>query len=237
MEQKRLFLTLIILVAITLAVYVSANKNLFFQPAPTISQDSLTFGEYGDCTFDKNPLEQCDDGNLIDGDGCSSQAKYEYCGDGVLQLGLGEQCEPGQGYCSTGQYCKTFGGCTCAPLIRGSPPSVTLTASHAFVDKSPTPVIITANAVDSDGDLSSFFYCLGYYPQPSGGQCVAGGASGGGCFPVTNLPTLQSSHTDSRTFNLGVSGTMEKTTTVTIYYDDAIGHRSSDTIIIPEFTN
>ncbi|MBT4586214.1 DUF4215 domain-containing protein, partial [Candidatus Peregrinibacteria bacterium] len=40
--------------------------------------------------------EQCDDGNRIAGDGCSANCTIErgYCGDGVLQPGLGEQCEP-----------------------------------------------------------------------------------------------------------------------------------------------
>jgi len=37
--------------------------------------------------------EECDDGNRISGDGCSSACRREYCGDGVIQTGLGEQCE------------------------------------------------------------------------------------------------------------------------------------------------
>jgi cysteine-rich repeat protein len=37
--------------------------------------------------------EDCDDGNLVDGDGCSSQCVREYCGDGIVQPGLGEECE------------------------------------------------------------------------------------------------------------------------------------------------
>ena len=40
--------------------------------------------------------EECDDGNRRDFDGCSSLCFLEvgFCGDGVLQRGLGEQCEP-----------------------------------------------------------------------------------------------------------------------------------------------
>ena len=37
--------------------------------------------------------EECDDGNMLDGDGCSSSCLYEFCGDGVLQEPLGETCD------------------------------------------------------------------------------------------------------------------------------------------------
>ena len=39
--------------------------------------------------------EFCDDGNSIDGDGCSSLCVVEICGDGTLHVGLGEQCDDG----------------------------------------------------------------------------------------------------------------------------------------------
>ena len=42
-----------------------------------------------------DPGEECDDGNLINGDGCSSVCIIEFCGDGILQQGLGEQCDDG----------------------------------------------------------------------------------------------------------------------------------------------
>ncbi len=40
--------------------------------------------------------EECDDGNVRDLDGCSAVCKLEkgFCGDGTVQQGLGEQCEP-----------------------------------------------------------------------------------------------------------------------------------------------
>jgi len=38
--------------------------------------------------------EQCDDGNMISGDGCSANCSTEYCGDGIIQPLLGEFCEP-----------------------------------------------------------------------------------------------------------------------------------------------
>lgn len=40
--------------------------------------------------------EECDDGNKADGDGCSSSCLLEngFCGDGIVEKLLGEQCEP-----------------------------------------------------------------------------------------------------------------------------------------------
>lgn len=43
-----------------------------------------------------DPGEACDDGNQADGDGCSSICVVEFCGDGVVQAGLAEQCDDGQ---------------------------------------------------------------------------------------------------------------------------------------------
>lgn len=37
--------------------------------------------------------EACDDSNVLDGDGCNSICKIESCGDGVIQVVLGEDCE------------------------------------------------------------------------------------------------------------------------------------------------
>jgi len=39
--------------------------------------------------------EECDDGNNVDGDGCNANCQDEYCGDSVLQPGLGEYCDDG----------------------------------------------------------------------------------------------------------------------------------------------
>jgi cysteine-rich repeat protein len=39
--------------------------------------------------------EECDDGNMISGDGCSDVCLAEFCGDTVIQAGLGEQCDDG----------------------------------------------------------------------------------------------------------------------------------------------
>jgi len=39
--------------------------------------------------------EECDDSNLLDGDGCSSLCILEFCGDGIVQTGIGEVCDDG----------------------------------------------------------------------------------------------------------------------------------------------
>ena len=66
--------------------------------------DGLTDCEDPDCAFDPScgicgdgfisGFEQCDDGNFNDGDGCSSACVFEFCGDGIIQGSLGEECEP-----------------------------------------------------------------------------------------------------------------------------------------------
>lgn len=63
-------------------------------------------GVCGDGVIGDN--EQCDDGNRRPGDGCSANCGLEdgYCGDSVVQIGLGEQCEP-----STHDTSLTY-GCT-----------------------------------------------------------------------------------------------------------------------------
>jgi cysteine-rich repeat protein len=40
-----------------------------------------------------DPGEECDDGNVADGDGCGHSCLVEGCGDGLTQLALGESCD------------------------------------------------------------------------------------------------------------------------------------------------
>jgi cysteine-rich repeat protein len=49
--------------------------------------------------------EQCDDGNLVEGDGCSATCQRE-CGDGIVQLG--ESCDDGNAVANDG--CTSCGG-------------------------------------------------------------------------------------------------------------------------------
>jgi cysteine-rich repeat protein len=56
-------------------------------------RNSCELPRCGDGKLDAD--EECDDGNDIDGDGCSSECDVEpFCGDGIVQPELGEQCEP-----------------------------------------------------------------------------------------------------------------------------------------------
>ena len=52
----------------------------------------------GDGVIDFDPetfvqLEQCDDGDRRGNDGCSGTCTFEFCGDGVTQSGIGEDCD------------------------------------------------------------------------------------------------------------------------------------------------
>ena len=57
--------------------------------------------------------EECDDGNTLDGDGCSNSCKIEFCGDGKVQKSTGEECDTGQGsFCKgTTTSCKRNSDC------------------------------------------------------------------------------------------------------------------------------
>jgi cysteine-rich repeat protein len=68
-----------------------------------------------DCTFCGDDIldagEECDDGNNLDGDGCSAFCEDEpFCGDGILQVELGETCEPPGS--NAGQPNECRGDCT-----------------------------------------------------------------------------------------------------------------------------
>jgi cysteine-rich repeat protein len=41
----------------------------------------------------KEGTEECDDGNTTSGDGCSATCVREFCGDNIVQAGLGEVCD------------------------------------------------------------------------------------------------------------------------------------------------
>jgi len=57
----------------------------------TVSDDCGGGPICGDGVLDSG--EECDDGNTVDGDGCSANCTIEYCGDGVLNPG--EECDDG----------------------------------------------------------------------------------------------------------------------------------------------
>ena len=65
----------------------------------------------GDGYWDEPAGEECDDGNTIDGDGCSSTCKIEpYCGDGTVDAG--EECDDGNN--TDGDGCSA--ACTTEPV-------------------------------------------------------------------------------------------------------------------------
>jgi cysteine-rich repeat protein len=68
----------------------------------------------------RNPGEACDDGNRVDGDGCSKDcSSTEICGNGVLDVTKGEQCDDGNRVDGDGcnNTCKTSGPISCAGAI------------------------------------------------------------------------------------------------------------------------
>jgi len=71
----------------------------------------------GDCRL-ASPQEECDDGNNIDGDGCSGACETEsVCGDGVIQCG--EECDDGppDGNCLRSNYQGSLQDCSQGPQI------------------------------------------------------------------------------------------------------------------------
>ncbi len=76
-------------------VTLTARDN---QSSDTVSQFAVTdvgctTATCGDGNVDFD--EQCDDGNAMSGDGCSSSCRTEFCGDGIVQVQAGEQCDDG----------------------------------------------------------------------------------------------------------------------------------------------
>jgi uncharacterized repeat protein (TIGR03806 family) len=56
----------------------------------------------------QTPPEQCEDGNLVEGDGCTSSCTLEFCGDGVVNNGGTETCEPpGTSICTDSCVART----------------------------------------------------------------------------------------------------------------------------------
>ncbi|ORY18719.1 hypothetical protein BCR34DRAFT_595948 [Clohesyomyces aquaticus] len=86
-------------------------------------------GVCGDGILSPNNGEECDDGNNVDGDGCSTNCKLEKprCGDGILSPNNGEECDDGNNVDGDGcsANCKiekpiatTCSVQTCNPTVR-----------------------------------------------------------------------------------------------------------------------
>lgn len=65
--------------------------------------------------------EECDDGNIVGGDGCSSVCKLEFCGNAIVDVG--EQCDPQSPEitCDENEACES---CQCVSLISYSDLSI-----------------------------------------------------------------------------------------------------------------
>ncbi len=81
-----------------------------------------------------DPGEQCDDGNALDGDGCSANCGAEYCGNGLLDAG--EACEDGNA--ASGDGCSS----DCQSQER---------CGNLFVDIATGEACDDGNTVDGDG--------------------------------------------------------------------------------------
>jgi cysteine-rich repeat protein len=68
----------------------TGNEKLVFADDFTVGTPGGT-PVCGNCILD--PGEQCDDGNVVSGDGCSANCTTEVCGNGILDPG--EQCDDG----------------------------------------------------------------------------------------------------------------------------------------------
>ncbi len=107
--------------------------------------------------------EQCDDGNTTSGDGCSATCQTEFCGDGIVQPGLGEECDDG----ANGD---NGDGCTDSCLINFDPDCSAAVASPAALwppnhkgvnisivgvtDPDGNPLTITPTSVFQDEQVS-----------------------------------------------------------------------------------
>jgi cysteine-rich repeat protein len=71
-------------------------------------------------------LEECDDGNNVDSDGCSRNCLNEFCGDGVVQADnpLAESCDNGSVCSQDGRGCREDTDCRFCGVVPGTNPPV-----------------------------------------------------------------------------------------------------------------
>ncbi len=88
------------------------------------------------------PPEECDDGNRVDGDGCSAACVKEFCGDKKVQAALGEQCDDGNKNSNDGcsASCKIEARCGSVWMLKSAmecedPGSVCFRVSHGSIAK------------------------------------------------------------------------------------------------------
>ncbi len=80
------------------------------------------------CADGAGPCEECDDGDNLAGDGCSSLCRVEVgvplvgCGDGIVQIGMGEECDDGNEIAGDGcePDCTLTDDCCCEGDVDGN---------------------------------------------------------------------------------------------------------------------
>jgi len=132
-------------------------------------------------------VEQCDDGNTVSGDGCSSTCnveagytcptagkpckKIEFCGDGVVDLDIGEQCDDGN--VLSGDGCSAT--CTIEPNYvcptPGQPCVSTVKCGDGKIGGSET--CDDGNAVSGDGCSATCQVEAGWQCPSPGIRCIA----------------------------------------------------------------
>eukprot|EP01098_Paradermamoeba_levis_P006207 TRINITY_DN2582_c0_g1_i1.p1 TRINITY_DN2582_c0_g1~~TRINITY_DN2582_c0_g1_i1.p1 ORF type:complete len:839 (-),score=304.57 TRINITY_DN2582_c0_g1_i1:204-2720(-) len=76
------------------ATEICDNGALNSNTVPDACRTTCTLPYCGDGVLDKNNREECDDGNNVNGDGCSSRCtREETCGNGVIDVN--EECDDG----------------------------------------------------------------------------------------------------------------------------------------------
>src|SRR5262249_15845632 len=116
--------------------------------------------------------EDCDDGNTIDGDGCSSTCHFEYvCGDGFVKPDSPEQCDPpgGDHVCTLDEPASNPTLCPCdskcqyvvcgdeklqRPLEQCDPPSSTTGCSDSCQLQGQS---VCLQCITADPDLGPFY--------------------------------------------------------------------------------
>ena len=108
-------------ILLTASIFIAAGliaSSIFFIHEATANvhsnsmQTSVTVTICGNNVVETG--EQCDDGNIVSGDGCSSSCQTEeldpVCGNGIIEFG--EQCDDGNGLSGDGcsATCQTEGG-------------------------------------------------------------------------------------------------------------------------------
>jgi len=79
----------------TTGLCMEGDEASLFGQCPDWRQTEGIPCDCGDGIIEPDEGEECDDGNTVSGDGCSSSCIIEYCGDGIINDNPHEQCDDG----------------------------------------------------------------------------------------------------------------------------------------------